>query len=254
MMLRTLCSMVVLGGVITVARADPVDLGPVQMDAVTAAGADAYNAHAVAQANANGENAFTGTFSNAVALDGLLPKLPSYGGGSQAAAIAAATGPSAYIEASAKADYGAVGEAIAHAAATGPSAFAAISAGVVNINGQDYLTGSLAGGDPSSVKAITSTPIALSTSGIAWSPPAVRPATSAPAWSVASTEMPGGQFVIYTLIAGDQSGNTPTGDSATLSLSFFKPPHSRIPPFIPIGISGAIPVTTNTLAAKPVAM
>lgn len=253
-MLRILCSVVVLGGVITVARADPVDLGPVQMDAVTAAGADAYNAHAVAQANATGEDAFTGTFSNAVALNGLLPKLPGYGGGSQAAAVAAAAGPSAYIEASARANYGAAGEATALAAATGTSAFAAISAGVVNINGQDYLTGSLAGGDPSSVKAITSIPIALSTSGIAWSPPEVRPATSAPAWSVASTGVPGGQLVTYTLTTGDQSGNTPTGDSATLSLSFFKPPRSRIPPFIPIGISGVIPVTSTALRAIPVAM
>ena len=100
MMLRTLCAVAVLGGVMTVAWADPVVLGPVQMDAVTAAGANTY---AIAQANATGQNAFTETFSNAVALNGLLPNLTSYGGGSQAAAMAAATGPSAYIEVSAKA-------------------------------------------------------------------------------------------------------------------------------------------------------
>jgi len=254
MMLRTLCSMVVLGGVITVAWAEPVDLGPVQMDAVTAASADAYNAYAVAQANASGENLFTGTFANAVALDGLLPKLPAFGGGGQAGAIAAATGPSAYIEASAKATYGPVGEAIGLAVATGTSAFAAISAGVVNINEQDYLVGSLAGGDGSSVKAVTTAPIALSTSGIAWSPPALRPAASAPPLSVASTEVPGGLLVTYTLTTGDQNGDTSTGDHATISLTFFKPPRSRIPPMIPIDISGVVPVMSTALHATPVAM
>lgn len=249
MMHRNLCAVVVLEGVMSVAWAEPVDLSPGQMDTVTAAGASAYYADAAAQANAIGENAFTGTFSNAVALNGLLSKLPAFGGGSQAAAIAAATGPSAYIEASAKAEYWPVGEAIGLATATGPTAFAAISAGVVNVNGQDYLTGSLAGGDASSMQAISSTPLALSTSGITWSPPAVKPAISPPAVSVASTEVPGGELVTYTLATGEQSGG-----NAKISLSFFKPPRSRIPLMLPIGISGAIPVMGNSLQARPVAM
>jgi len=251
MMLRTLCAVVVLDAVTTVAWADPVDLGPVQMDAVTAAGADAYNAYADAQTDATGENAFTGTFANAIALNGRLSLLPGYGGGSQAAAIAAGAGPSAYIQASAKADYGAAGKAVALAVATGPSAFAAISAGVANINGQDYLTGSLAG---SAAKMSATAPIALSTTSGVWSPPAMKSGASGPAVSVASTEASGGQLVTYTLITGDQDGNTPAGDKATISLSFFKPPHSLIPPLLPIDISGVIPVMSNTLLAKPVAM
>jgi len=248
MMLRNLCAVVVLDGVMSVAWAEPVDLSPVQMDEVTAAAADAYYADAVAQANATGEDAFTGTFANAVVLDGLLPKLPGFGGGSQAAAIAAATGPSASIEASAKAKYWPAGEAIGLAAAAGPSAFAATGAGVVNIRGQDYLTGYLAGGDDAGVATVTA-PIALSTSSGTWSPPAVQPAISPPAVSVASTEVTGGELVTYTLDVGDQGGN-----SSKVSLSFFKPPRSRIPQMLPVGISGAIPVTSTTLHATPVAM
>jgi len=233
----------------SVAWAEPVDLSAAQMDSVTAAGAHAYYADAIAEANAAGQNAFTGTFSNALVPNGLLSKLPAYGGGSQAAAIATATGPTASIEASAKAEYWPAGEAIGVAAATGPSAFAAISAGVVNVNGQDYLTGSLAGGDASSVKAVSSVPLALSTSGTTWSPPAVKPAANPPAVSVASTEVSGGQLVTYTLDVGNQGG-----DSAKISLSLFKPPRSRILQMLPIGISGAIPVMSNSLLAKPVAM
>jgi hypothetical protein len=99
------------------------------------------------------------------------------------------------------------------------------------------------------VKAISSVPLALSTSGIAWSPPVLKPAISPPAVSVASTEVSGGELVTYTLSVGDQGGN-----SSKVSLSFFKPPRSRIPMMLPIGISGAIPVMSNSLQAKPVAM
>lgn len=250
MMLGNLCAVVVLDGVMSMAWAEPVDLSPVQMDAVTAAGTSAYYSDAVAQANATGGNAFTGTFSNAVVPNGLLPKLPGFGGGSQAAAIAAATGPSAHIEASAKAVYWPVGEAIGLATATGPSAFAATSAGVVNVNGQDYLTGSLVGGDASSVQAISSVPLALSTAAITWSPPAVKPAINPPAVSVASTEAAAGELVTYTLTTGGQGGD----NSAKITLSLFKPPRSRIPLMLPIGISGAIPVMNNSLLARPVAM
>lgn len=280
MMLRALCAVAILGGAMTVVRADPVVLGPVQMDAVTASA----NINALALANATGQNAFTETFSNAVTLNG-LPYLTSYGGGGQAAAMAAAIGPSAYTEASAKADmmngqpdltgYGAGGEVVALATATGPSAFVAVSARADTINGQAYLTGYAAGGSAAGL-AITTAPIALSTtSGMAitingrpywlpgaaaagetvWSLPATRPSASgAPAVSVTSTEVPGGQHVAYTLTTGDQNGNTPTGDNATMSLSFSKPPRSRIPPVFVIGISGAIPVMINTLLVKPVAM
>lgn len=253
MMLRSLCAVVVLDGMMSVAWAEPVDLGPAQMDAVTAASADSYNAYALVEANASGENVLTGTFANAVALNGLLPKLPAFGGGSQAGAIAAATGPSAYIEASAKAGYGPVGEAIGLAVATGASAFAAISAGVVNINEQDYLVGSLAGGAAPGLAFITA-PIPLSTTSGTWSPPALRPAASAPPLSEASTEVPGGLLVTYTLTTGDQNGDTSTGDHATISLTFFKPSRSRIPPMIPIGISGVVPVMSTALHAIPVAM
>ncbi|HUW28482.1 MAG TPA: hypothetical protein VMV97_07720 [Sulfuriferula sp.] len=279
MMLRTLCAVAILGSAMTMAWADPVVLGPVQMDAVTAAGANSY---AIAQANATGRNASTETFSNVVALNG-LSNLMGYGEGGQAAALAVATDPSAYTGVSAKAGiingqpdltgYGAGGEAVALATATGPSAFAAASAGVVNINGQTYLTGYAAGGAATRL-AIVTAPIALSTTGRAitingqpywfprgaapgetvWSPPAMRPGASLPAVSVTSTEVSGKQLVTYTLATGDQNGNTPTGNSATMSLSFSKPPRSRIPPVFVIGISGAIPVTTNVLLVNQVVM
>ncbi|MHB0973277.1 MAG: hypothetical protein ACYC0P_03435 [Thiobacillus sp.] len=253
MKLRTLCAVAVLGGAMTVVRADPVVLGPVQMDAITAAGAYA-NAQAHAEASANGLDALTQTLSNVALLNGVLPRLTGYGGGSQAAAMVAATGPSAYVDASATARYGAAGEATALAAATGPSAFAAIGAGVVSIRGQDYLTGYLAGGADAGVTTVTA-PIALSASSGVWSLPAMRPAASAPAVSVASTAVSGGELVAYTLTTGDRNGDTSTGDHATLSLTFFKPPRSRIPPMIPIDISGAVPVTSTTvLHAIPVAM
>jgi hypothetical protein len=168
--------------------------------------------------------------------------------------MAVAIGPSAYIEASAKTGYGAAGEATALAVGTGTSAFAAISAGVVNINGQDYLTGYLAGGTAAG-QAIATAPIALNTtSGMAWSPPAVRTGAIAPEVLMASTEVPGGQFVTYTLTTVDPSDNATTGDKARMSLSFFKPPRSRIPPVIPIDISGVLPVMSNALRAIPVAM
>ncbi len=248
MRLRMLCAVLALGRAITVAWADPVVLGPFQMDAVTAAGADAY---AAAQANATGQSVFSDTNANAVALNGLLPQT-SYGGGAQAGAMASATGPSAYIEASAKAAYGSAGEAIALAVATGTSTFAALSAGVASIDGQAYLIGSLAG-DPAPGQVIATSPIAFSTaSGMVWSPPTMRPTASMPPVSVASSAVSGGELVSYTLTTGDQDGGT--GDSATLSLSFFKPPGSRIPPLIAIDISGVVPVVSDSLIAKPAAM
>lgn len=248
-MLRNLCAVVVLDGVISVAWADPVVLEPAQMDALTAAG---NYADAVAQATATGPNAFTNTSSSAIALlDGLQLRLTGYEGGGRAAALAIAAGPSAYIEASAKASYGAAGEAVAQAVGTGKSAFAAITTAVVTINGQDYLTGSLAGGAALGLAFITA-PIPLSATSGTWSPP--RPATEVPALSVALTEVTGGQLVTYTLATGDQNGDTSTGDHATISLTFFKPPRSRIPAMIPIGISGVVPVMSTALHAIPVAM
>ncbi len=278
-MLRTLCAVAVLGGAMTAAKAGPVVLGPAQMDAVTA-GANTY---ALAVANATGRYAFTETSTKVVALNG-LPYLTGYGAGGQAAALAFATGPSAHTEASARAGilngqsdltgYGAGGETVALAAATGPSAFAAVSAGVVNVNGQTYLTGYAAAGHATGL-AIVTAPIALNTtSGMAitvngqpywlprgaapgetvWSPPAMRPGASVPAVSVTSAEVSGGQLVTYTLTTGDQNGNTPAGDNTTMSLSFSKPSRSRIPPVFVIGVSGAIPVMTNIVPVKPVAM
>ncbi|WP_413437310.1 hypothetical protein ACFDAU_12940 [Sulfuriferula sp. GW1] len=280
MKLRTLCAVAVLGGAMTVVRADPVVMGAAQMDAVTAAGANVY---AIAQANATGRNVFTETSTNVFTLN-RLPYLTGYGARSQAAVLAVATGPFAYIVASAKAGiineqpdltgYGAGGEAVALATATGSSAFAAASAGVVNMNGQTYLTGSAATGHATGLAIITA-PIALNTTlGIAiiingqphwlpsnaaagetiWSQPVMRPDASAPAVSVTSTEVLGGQLVNYTLTTGDQNGNTPVGDSTTMSLSFSKPPRSRIPPVFVIDVSGAIPVMVNALLVKPVAM
>ena len=250
-MLRNLCAVVVLDGVISVAWADPVVLEPAQMDALTAAG---DYADAGAQATATGPNAFTNTSSSALALlDGLRLRLTGYEGGGRAAALAIATGPSASIEVSAKAGYGAAGEAVAQAVGTGQSAFAAIAAAVTTINGQDYLTGSLAGGAAPRLAFITA-PIPLSTTSGTWSPPLVRPATEVPALSVASTEVTGGQLVTYTLATGDQNGDTPSGDSAKMSLSFFKPPRSRIPPMLPINLSGVVPVTSTALRATPVSM
>lgn len=251
MMLRSLCGVVVLDGMMSVAWAEPVVLEPAQMDALTAAG---DYADAVAQATATGPNAFTNTSSSAIALlDGLRLRLTGYEGGGHAAALAIAAGPSAYIEASAKAGYGAAGEAVAQAVGTGKSAFAGISAAVVTINGQDYLTGSLAGGAAPGLAFITA-PIPLSTTSGTWSPPAMRPAAEVPALSVASTEVPGGLLVTYALTTGDQNGDTSTGDHATLSLTFFKPPRSHIPPMIPIGISGVVPVMSTALHAIPAAM
>lgn len=252
MLPRTLCAVAVLGGLAAAAHADPVVLGPAQMDAITAAGPYA-SAQANAEANANGLDAFTETLSNVLLLNGVLPRLTGYGGGSQAAAMVVATGPAAHAEASAKARYGAAGEATALAAATGPSAFAAIGAGVISIRGQDYLTGHLAGSADAGVATVTA-PIALSASSGVWSLPTTRPAASAPVVSAASTEVSGGALVAYTLTTGDQNGDTSTGDHATLSLTFFKPPRSRIPPMIPIDISGVVPVMSTALHAIPVAM
>ena len=246
-MLGTLHAVAVLGGATTVAWANPTVLGTVQMDAVTAGGADAY---AIAQANATGQNAFTETYSNAVALNGLFPQTSNWGG-SRAGAMAAATSPSAYIDASAQTAYG-TDEAIALAVAGGPSAFVAISAGVVSIDGRAYLTGSLAGSAFPGM-AIATAPVALSaTSGMVWSAPAVRSVARTPAVSVASTGMPGGELVTYTLATGDQDDGP--GDSTALSLSFLKSPGSRIPPVFAIDISGVIPVISTSLLAKPAAM
>ena len=246
MMGGTLCSVAVLGGVITVAWADPVILGPVQMDAVTAAGGNAYG---IAQADATGLNAFTNTNAGAIALDGLLGRLPGFGGGGRAAAMAAAIGPSAQIQVSIKAGYGTAGEVTGQGVAQGSPAFAAMSAGVLTVNGQDYLVGSLAASAAPGLAFVTA-PIAMSTlPGMVWSPPAMGPAANAPAIAVASTEVPGGELVTYTLAADDQNGH-----STKLSLEFLKPPRSIIPPLFPVGLSGVVPVTATTLQATPVAM
>ena len=107
------------------------------------------------------------------------------------------------------------------AIATAPIALSTTSGMAITINGQPYWL-----------------PRGAAPGETIWSPPAMRPGASAPAVSVTSTEVSGEQLVTYTLTTGDQNGNTPTGDSATMSLSFSKPPRSRIPPVFVIGISG----------------
>lgn len=252
--------MAVLGIAMSVASADPVLLGPAQMDAVTA-GANTY---ADAQANAIGQKTFTETSTNVFILDGLanygLSNLMGYGAGGQAAVLAVASGPSAHAEAFARAGIlneqpdltglGAGGEAIALAAATGPSHFAAASAGAFSVNGQTYLAG-LAAGSAAPGLAIATAPIALRTTNeTVWSPTALSPDASGAAVSVTSTEESGRELVTYTLSAGGQNSDAPSVDSATLSFS--KPPLTRIPPIILVVISGVIPVRMNDLPVKPV--
>jgi hypothetical protein len=251
MMLGTLCLAIVAGCTMAPAWADPVALRPEQMDAITAGSADAY---ATSQANANGRAAFTGTLSSAVGLNGLLLRLSGYGGGSLAAAMAAATGPSAHLDISAQAGYGAAGNATAQAAADGTTPLAAISAGVVSVSGQPYLVGGLVAGAGAGA-AVATAPIALSTAaGLGWSPPTTRTGARGPLVSVTSADVQGGQQVTYTLAAGDTGGNASPGGNGKMSLSFFKPPRSRIPLLLPLDISGVVPVLNSALQAKPVAM
>ena len=120
---------------------------------------------------------------------------------------------------------------------------------MLTVNGQDYLARSLAASAAPGLMFVTA-PIAMSTMpGMAWSPPALGPAANAPAIAVASTAVPGGELVTYTLATGDQNGH-----STKMSLEFLKPLRSKIPPLFPIGISGVIPVTATALQARPVAM
>lgn len=249
-MRRILCVVVVLGS--AMAGAEPVVLGTAQMDAVTV-GANTY---ALALANATGQSTFTETISYVFTRNG-APDLTRFGVGARVAVLAVASGPAAHVEASAKAGIMSGlpgltgGETIALAADTGPSRFAAASAGAFSLGGQTYLTG-LAATSATPGLAIATAPIALNAANkTVWSPPALSPDANGAVVSTTSTKESGSELVTYTLTAGGQKSDAPSGDSATLSFS--RPPLTRIPPVLLVVISGVIPVRLVDLPVKLVA-